>query len=227
LLSYSFSRSLDNASNDFLAGLSNIVISAKNDYASSDFDVRHSFSGAVTWELPSATHDRLLSAITKNWSLASMLVVRTGFPMNAHVNLGASALAGEYTRPDLVAGQPVWISNPGAPGGKTLNPAAFAVPSSVRQGTEGRNDIPGFGLTQVDLSLGRLFSLGDRLRLQFRGDAFNALNHPNFTNPAGYIQYGPLELQSTKMLNQGLGGLNPLFQGGGPRSLQLSLKLTF
>ena len=227
LLSYSFSHSLDNASNDFLTGLSNTVISAKNDYASSDFDVRHSFSGAVTWELPSGTHDPLLSMITKNWSLASMLVVRTGFPMNAHVNLGASALAGQYTRPDLVAGQPVWISNPGAPGGKTLNPAAFAVPSSVRQGSEGRNDISGFGLTQVNLSLGRLFSFGDRFRLQFRGDAFNALNHPNFTNPAGYIQYGSLELQSTKMLNQGLGGLNPLFQGGGPRSLQISLKLIF
>lgn len=227
LLSYSFSHSLDNASNDFLAGLSNTVISAKNDYASSDFDVRHSFSGAVTWELPSTTHNQLLSVITKNWSLASMLVVRTGFPMNAHVNLGSSVLAGQYTRPDLVAGQPVWISNPDAPGGKTLNPAAFVVPSSVRQGTEGRNDIPGFGLTQTDLSLGRLFSLGDRFRLQFRGDAFNALNHPNFTNPAGYIQFGPLELQSTKMLNQGLGGLNPLFQGGGPRSLQVSLKLTF
>jgi hypothetical protein len=147
--------------------------------------------------------------------------------MNAHVNLGASALAGQYTRPDLVMGKPVWISIPGAPGGKTLNPSAFAVPSSIRQGTEGRNDIPGFGLTQVDLSLGRLFSLGDRIRLQFRADAFNMFNHPNFTNPAGYIQYGALELQSTKMLNQGLGGLNPLFQGGGPRSLQLSLKLTF
>ena len=227
LLSYSYSHSLDNASNDFLAGLSNTVISAQKDYASSDFDVRHSFSGALTWELPSPAHVPFLSEITRNWSLASIVVVRTGFPMNAHVNLGASALAGQYTRPDLVMGKPVWISIPGAPGGKTLNPSAFAVPSSIRQGTEGRNDIPGFGLTQVDLSLGRLFSLGDRIRLQFRADAFNMFNHPNFTNPAGYIQYGALELQSTKMLNQGLGGLNPLFQGGGPRSLQLSLKLTF
>jgi len=72
-----------------------------------------------------------------------------------------------------------------------------------------------------------LFYLGDRIRLQFRADGFNVLNHPNFSNPAGYIQFGSNQFESTKMLNHGLGGLNPLFQGGGPRSLQLSLKLTF
>ena len=227
LLSYSFSHSLDNASNDFLAGLSNTVISAKNDYASSDFDVRHSFSAALTWELPSAGRVPVLSQVTKNWSLATMVVARSGFPMNAHVYLGASALANQFTRPDLVSGQPLWISNAQAPGGKSLNPNAFVVPSSTRQGTEGRNDIPGFGFTQADVSVARIFSLGDRFRLQFRGDAFDVLNHPNFTNPAGYIQFGAIEYQSTKMLNQGLGGLNPLFQGGGPRSLQASLKLTF
>ena len=227
LLNYSFSHSLDSASNDFLAGLSNTVISAENDYASSDFDVRHSFSGAVNWELPSPAHVRVLTQITKNWSIATMIVARSGFPMNAHVYLGASALANQFTRPDLVPGQPVWISNGQAPGGKTLNPDAFVVPPSTRQGTEGRNDIAGFGFIQADVSLARLLSLGDRLRLQFRADAFNMLNHPNFTNPAGYIQFGSTEFQSTKMLNQGLGGLNPLFQGGGPRSLQVSLKLTF
>jgi hypothetical protein len=227
LLNYSFSHSLDNASNDVVAGVSNTVISAANDYASSDFDSRHSFSGAATWELPSSKHDRFLSAITKDWSLATIVVARSGFPFNAHVYIGASVLTEQFTRPDLVTGQSLWIASPGMPGGKVLNPNAFAVPATVRQGTEGRNDIPGFGLTQADMSLGRLFSLGERLRLQFRADAFNALNHPNFTNPVGYIQFGPLEYQSSSMLNHGLGGLNPLFQSGGPRSLQLSLKLTF
>jgi len=227
LVSYSFSHSLDNASNDFVAGPSNTVISAANDYASSDFDVRHSFSGAVIWELRSATHVPVVSQVTRGWSLSTMIVARSGFPLNANVYLGASVLQEQFTRPDVVPGQPFWISNPHAPGGQVLNPDAFAVPTTVRQGTEGRNDIPGFGFTQVDVSLARMFSLGERLRLQFRADAFNVLNHPNFTNPGAYIQYGPLEYQSTEMLNQGLGGLNPLFQGGGPRSLQLSLKLTF
>jgi hypothetical protein len=113
------------------------------------------------------------------------------------------------------------------PGGKGLNPNAFSIPSTIRQGTEGRNDIPGFGLTQVDLSIGRKFSLTERLNLQFRADAFNILNHPNFSNPAASLDCGPACLISGTMLNAALGGLNPLFQEGGPRSLQLSLKLAF
>jgi len=106
-----------------------------------------------------------------------------------------------------------------------LNVNAFSAPSPIRQGTEGRNDIPGFGFTQLDLSLGRKFQFTERFNLQFRADAFNVFNHPNFTNPVGLYEFG--EIQSSMMLNRGLGGLNPLFQEGGPRSLQLSLKLTF
>jgi hypothetical protein len=227
LLNYSYSHSLDNVSDDDIAGPSNTVIPSKGDYASSDFDVRNSFSGAVTWELPSTQRDAILSAITRGWSLDTIIVARSGFPFNAKVDLGASQVAEQLTRPDLVPGQPLWVKSPQAPGGQTLNPNAFVVPSAVRQGTEGRNDIAGFGFTQMDVSLVRLFSLGERLKLQFRTDAFNVLNHPNFSNPLGYIQFGPLYFQSTQMLNQALGGLNPLFQEGGPRSLQVSLKLTF
>ena len=58
LLGYTWSHSLDNASNDVVAGLSNTVISEANDYASSDFDVRHSFSGAVTYRLARNRRDR-------------------------------------------------------------------------------------------------------------------------------------------------------------------------
>lgn len=228
LLSYSFSHSLDNASNDVVAGFSPTVISGAADYANSDFDVRHSFSGALTYELPRRPKGGILRSLTSNWDLASVMVARTGFPFNAVV-IGTSPDPSGYvlTRPDLVPGQSFWTAVRGAPGGKILNSAAFSVPSSPRQGTEGRNDIPGFALTQVDLSIERTFPIRDRLRLRFRTDAFNVLNHPNFTNPGGAFQFGPSGLQSQSMLNQGLGGLNPLFQEGGPRSLQLSLKLDF
>jgi hypothetical protein len=139
------------------------------------------------------------------------------------------------SRPDLVSGQPLYLSGarcvaavgPPCAGGKGLNPAAFSVPSGVRQGTEARNDIPGFGLAQLDVSIARKFPITERLTLQLRADAFNALNHPNLTNPQAFIEFGSYYLQSHQMLNQGLGGLNSLFQQGGPRSLQLSLKLLF
>jgi hypothetical protein len=223
LLNYTWSHSSDNSSNDTILAVSSAVLSAAKDYASSDFDVRHSFSGAFRFDVPTLHGPRPVSLVARDWSIDSVVVARTGFPFNGQVV--TATIAGVYPRPDLVPGTPIWLSGSQYPGRKALNPSAFTIPQSGQQGTEGRNDIPGFGLTQADLSLARKFPITEKINLQFRADAFNALNHPNFTNPPAYIGLGPAFLQSTQMLNHGLGGLNPLFQEGGPRSLQL-LRLT-
>lgn len=225
LVNYTFAHSLDNSSSDVVSDANSI--SGVGDYSSSDFDVRHSFSAALHYELPSPAKSHLVSAFANGWSMDLVGVVRSGFPFNARIFVVSPVLGFAYIRPDLVPGQPSWLSNSLAPGGQSLNPAAFTQPPDGQQGTEGRNDIRGFGLTQFDLSLAKKFTLTERLHLQFRADAFNLLNHPNFTNPQALVFYGPTQQQSTMMLNQGLGGLNPLFQQGGPRSLQLSLRLTF
>jgi hypothetical protein len=238
LFNYTWSHSLDNSSNDVVVGLSNTVISAARDYASSGFDVRHNFSGALTLEIPGAGSSQLLSHLTKDWSVDAVIIARTGFPFNAFTQVASPVGGGTQVRPDRVPGQPVWINSPNAPGGKMLNVTfdpttgaiiggAFAIPSAPRQGTEGRNDIPGFGLTEVDLSLGRKFAFTERLHLQFRADAFNVFNHPNFANPLANLDAGTADLVSAQMLNRGLGGLSSLFQQGGPRSMQLSLRLLF
>jgi hypothetical protein len=228
ILNYTWSHSLDNSSNDVIAGLPNAVISGANDYASSDFDVRHSASGALAVSLPRMAGSGTLSRLTRDWLFDVTMVARTGFPFNAILRSTSPDPGGfASSRPDRVPGQPLWISDASAGGGKSLNPEAFSVPTTIRQGTEKRNDIPGFGLFQSDISLGRRVPLTDRLAIQFRADAFNFLNHPNFTNPTAQLESGPTALRSQQMLNQGLGGLIALFQEGGPRSLQLSLKLLF
>lgn len=242
LLNYTWSHSLDNASNDYLIGVSSLVLSAANDYASADFDVRHSFSGAVTYAVPSVGKSGPLAILTKDWSLSPVIVVRTGVPFNATIP-APSVLGISFSRPDLVPGQPLYLygaqcattfqglgvlaAGQSCPGGQGLNPAAFAKPSTPRQGTEPRNDIPGFGLTQIDLAIQRNFHLSDRLSLQLRGEAFNLINHPNFTNPRAGFTTVPFTFLSKTLLNNGLGGLNSLFQQGGPRSLQVSLRLSF
>jgi hypothetical protein len=245
LLNYAWSHSLDNVSNDITAGLPSNVISGANDYASSDFDVRHSFSAALSYDVPAAAKSGALAVATREWSVQSVVVARSGFPFNGLILFATPDPSGfASSRPDRVPGQPLYLSGSQCaaalepvepngqqhfpcPGGKGLNPAVFAIPSPPRQGTEGRNDIPGFGFTQVDLSIGRRFAITERLNLQFRADAFNLLNHPNFRNPFGDVEFGTSSLKSSFMLNQSLGGLNPLFQEGGPRSLQLSLRLAF
>ena len=224
LASYTWSHSLDNSSNDVTSNTN--TISGLSDYSQSDFDVRQSFSGALTYQIPGLTSSRAASLIANGWSISSVMVARTGFPFNGRIFTESPVLGFAYIRPNIVPGQPLWIANAVAAGGKSLNPAAFTIPPPDVQGTEPRNDIPGFGLTQVDLSIGRRFALTERLNLQFRADAFNFLNHPNFTNPTGSVQF-PSGLLSQQMLNQGLGGLSAIFQEGGPRSLQLSLRLTF
>jgi hypothetical protein len=74
--------------------------------------------------------------------------------------------------------------------------------------------------------------MSERFSLQSSADMFNIFNHPNFGAPINYMtspQFG----QSTQTLNSWLGGggqsggLNPLYQIGGPRSVQLALKLQF
>jgi outer membrane receptor protein involved in Fe transport len=242
LLNYTWSHSLDSASNDVIAALSGATISSANDYAPSDFDVRHSFSGALVFAIPGAKNG-ILGHLSRDWSIDTVIVARSGFRYNANFYT-TDPFGGPGPRPDLNPGQPFYLygaqcattfqalgallPGQGCPGGKGLNPNVFnTTPPSGRQGTEGRNDIPGFGLTQVDLSLGRKFQITEQLSLQFRADAFNLFNHPNFLNPIPAPDEGPASYLSFATLNQGLGGLNSLFQEGGPRSLQLSLKLTF
>lgn len=139
-------------------------------------------------------------------------------------------------RPDLVEGQSQWIADAGSPGRVRLNPAAFVSPVTLRQGTLPRNQIRGFGLQQVDLTLRRQFRLSERSNLQIHGEAFNLLNHPNFTDPPGTLGSvnavglftpSPTFGRFASMLNRGIGGLSSLYQAGGPRSLQFGARLQF
>jgi hypothetical protein len=111
-------------------------------------------------------------------------------------------------------------------GGRRINSAALIAPPAGRQGTLGRNSLRGFPAWQIDLSLRRQFSFSERAKLQLRLDVFNLFNHPNFGNPSGILSAPDFGV-STQMLGRSLGGLSPLYQIGGPRSLQLSLKVLF
>lgn len=158
-----------------------------------------------------------------------MNVVTGQNPFPGSVLSGANSVQ----RPDVVPGVPFYLNQPNAPGGKVINPAAFTTPvPATAQGDLGRNALRGFGATQWDITLRRQFHFTDRISLQARGDFFNILNHPNFGSPINYLS-SPQFGQATMMLNNYLGaggqsgGLNPLYQIGGPRSIQVAFKLQF
>jgi len=229
LVSYSWSHSIDNSSTD--AGLywAGSGLQLGQDRGSSDFDIRHSFTAGFSYDVTTRARLRML----RSWALDGMFRARTGFPINV---LGAEQFMGlsfeNVFRPNLVPGQPVWITDPSAPGGRSINPGAFQVPPGNIQGDLGRNALAGFGMSQLDLAVRREFALGEKRSLQFRLEAFNALNHANFADPIRFLA-SPLFGQSSSMLNLMLGagspgsGLAPVFQSGGPRSLQATVRYRF
>ncbi len=222
LLNYTWSHSIDTASDDFSTAISSSIAPVSGDRGSSNFDVRHNFSGTLTYAVPVAGKNGFVRKLTDAWFLATVFNARSGFP----IDISTSAFFPAVSRPDLDTTQPIWIPDSTTGPGKKLNPLAFPVPPTERQGTLPRNLIYGLGASQIDLSLQRRFPLTERVHLDFRTDAFNILNHPNFANPVGTVesaQFGTFN----RMLNKGLSGLSPLYQIGGPRSLQLSLKLIF
>ena len=240
LASYTWSHSIDNASSDALsrlrgAGVSTTDIAAAiADSGSSDFDVRHAFSAAVTYNLPVPLRGAISSALLRHWSMDAIFRARTATPVNIVTKLDVlgEGLIVELQRPDFIAGVPLYLDDPLAGGRRRINRAAFRIPPPRRQGNLGYNALRGFGVSQLDLALRRQLSLTERLKLQLRIEFFNLFNHPNFGNPNNNLS-SDLFGESTQMFGRSLGtggingGLSPLYQIGGPRSVQLALKLQF
>ena len=259
LASYSWSHSIDDGS----AGSSGSGIISPNTGAPqinpnanrgpSDFDIRNAFSAGVTYDIPAAKLGTVANAILSGWSLDNVIQVRSAPPVTAYefdfFNGIHNALS--EVRPDVVPGIPFYLYGPQYPGGKIFNSSAFVNPPTVpsgcdpavsfpcdpaRQGNLSRNALRGFGAAQWDFAVHRDFPIHELLKLQFRAEMFNVLNHPNFGQPSGCLgafctnTFG----LSTQTLGQSLSGGNigggafsPLYQLGGPRSIQFALKLTF
>ncbi len=254
LSSYTWAHSIDLASEDSsnLAGVG--ALNPNVDRGSSSFDVRHAFNAAATYDIPAPHVSSAIHHILKGWSVAPTFTARSATPVNIVTGdpTGAGIIGVQIfglQRPDVVPNVPFYVHDPQAPGGRRINSNAFALPPDTRQGTLGRNALRGLAMYQLDLGFARRFELTEKLALQFRGELFNIFNHPNFADvgfdtvnssilynglsPSGGPVPNPFFGVPSQMLGRSLGsggqegGLNPLYQVGGPRSIQLALKLQF
>ncbi len=223
----------------------------------SGFDIRNTFSAGFTYEVPRAIKAKSPAArLFAGWSVQNVVQGRSAPPPVDTVDETFFALSSQLAavRPDFVTGQHLYLygancasvlqaagelsPGQGCPGGKAFNAAAFKDPpvdangNPTRQGNVPRNVLRGFGAIQWDLGVHRDFPIHEAIHLQFRAEMFNILNHPNFGQPSGQFGVAGFGL-SSQMLgrslggNQGGGGFNALYQIGGPRSIQLALKLVF
>jgi hypothetical protein len=137
-----------------------------------------------------------------------------------------------YSGVDLIPNRPLYLYGSEYPGGRIFNGGpnaaspAFSLPQGTAQGNAPRNLLRGFGAVQGNIAIRQTYKLHEQLNMQLKAETFNILNHPNF----GYIDPKLSDLlfgQSIKMLNQSFGAAGALYDQGGPRALQLSLKLVF
>ena len=220
LLSYTWSHSIDDTSADSGNGVN--LVDPRLDRGASDFDVRHAFNAAFTYDIPPPGWRPALRAILGNWSVGTIFTAKTALTIDVTVSRGDVGSDPSFlvTRPDLVLGVPLYIHDSTSPGGRRINPAAFSVPIETRQGNLGRNALRGFPLTQLDFDIRRQFSITEKMKLQWQVDFFNLFNHANFNGFDSQLGFFGPPLEPNADFGVAL-------QDAGPRSIQLSLRLRF
>jgi hypothetical protein len=248
LASYSWAHSIDTASagsafgniaNDLVPGTSQSL-----NRGPSDFDIRNTLSAGMTYTVPARNSSTWGKVLCRDWSVENLILIRSALPVDVS-DQNFSEINGAFAdvRPDLVPSIPIYLLGGQYPGGKAFNPAAFVDPpidptteTPLRQGDLSRNALRGFGVIQWDSAVHRSFPIHDGVRLEFRAEMFNVINHPNLGPPSGLFGLGGFGISNQTLgqylaggnsSNVGGGAFSPLYQIGGPRSIQLALKLMF
>jgi Carboxypeptidase regulatory-like domain/TonB dependent receptor len=235
---YTFSKSLDDASDGIDYNFSTVALPQNSnnlaaEYGPSNFDARHRFTTALTYQVPALFGPKRLA---QGWELNTILTAQSGRPVpivsandtSAFPNPNYNTQSNYHQRPNLVPGvnpiNPHWESAPDTIG--YLNANAFAQPAVGTFGDLGRNAIPGPHYWDWDFSVLKNTLLSERISLQLRGEFFNILNHPNFALPNWFVTpgQGPTGL-ITQTPDQAQ--TNPGLGGGGPRVIQLAAKVVF
>ncbi len=197
--SYWWSKSLDYVSSLNIAGSAPTLVAGENDLAQNPFDLRaehgpslfdatHRFVFSGTYPLPSWNMaPRAARFLVNGWQLNTIVTLASGTPFtvydsdNAPMEGTAPEITGFYSSRPNVLSNPnngphtpnIWVSRSAF---QQLTPES----NPGQFGNEGRNAVRGPGLASADISLFKNFALTEASHVQFRAEAFNTLNHPNF-----------------------------------------------
>jgi len=205
LANYTFAKTLTNAP-DFRSPMDESAIPQDNSNLTAEkgpgCDVRHRFALSSVFDIPAYRASTWTRVLTQNWHFSTIYQVQSGMPLTISVfgdTANAGTVLGENPIRANVTGEPVF-----GPGTRTpemwFNPAAFATPAAFTFGNAGRNSVYGPPMQTLDVALARTFLLTERVSLQFRGEAFNALNKVNLGTPNRFVntmQFGTITMAMT------------------------------
>ena len=226
--SYTWSKSIDDASDPYgFAGDSGFPQDSndiRQERARSVFDNAHQFTVGYTYEL-NLKGNRWI----EGWQLEGIAVAKTGQPFTPLLTFDPSLTGRNFVRPNNVAGALVSkggqiLLNPALPLDPTRGVPAAIIPIAGQVGNMGRNTFTGPGYRNVDMSVSKETHVGERLRIQTRFEIFNVFNTTNLALPERKLT-DPFFGRSTK--TQDVVGGVPSIGGGGPRVIQVALRLAY
>ena len=147
------------------------------------------------------------------WTLSGMVTLQDGTPLNPFYFAVDFANSGTPNRPDVVPGVPVSLPRSQRTADHFFNTDAFTAPAPFTFGNAGRDTIPGPGNNDFDFSLERRFRIREAGAIQFRAEAFNTFNHPNWGIPGPNPDFGPF--------------FGKIFTTGDPRRMQFAVRYEF
>jgi hypothetical protein len=230
-IAYTFSKALDYGDNDDSGLTWNWIPMLNRNYALAGFDRTHNFELYSNYALPFGKNkpwlaNGFVSKIAGGWQLNGIMSRYSGVPLTVttagtSLNAPGNTQTAEQVLPTVAI---LGGHGAGANGASYFNPAAFTTVNTVSFGNSGRDIIRGPGLFNVNASVFRNFRVTERFQLQFRAEAFNLTNTPQFGNPGTTVSSATFNSDgSIKSLN----GYTQITSASNERQLRFALKLTF
>jgi hypothetical protein len=180
----------------------------------SGFDIRSRFVFSPVYELPFGqgkqylNNNKYVGWVVGGWELSGIFSTQTGRPFTVLVSTDNANVLGNVDRPNVIGKANAGPKTPQ----QWINVAAFQLAPAGTFGNEGRNNVIGPGLTNLDVSLSRVFKVTEKIAIQFRAESFNVVNHPNLDQPAQTF---------------GVAGFGSITASEAPRQIQFGAKVRF
>jgi Carboxypeptidase regulatory-like domain len=227
---YTWSKSIDTNSTYFSTDASQNLPQNSFDRAAekglSDFNIPQRLSLAYIYDLPFGSkigklNSSVANVLIEGWQVSGIATLQSGSPFTAYYSQTDPSHTEQGTeRPNIVPGVPLYPAHQTVT--EWMNPAAFSLPAPYTFGSAGRDILQGPGLADWDLSLIREFRLAESKTLEFRAEAFNLFNSPNFSLPAADPSAPTFgQIFNTVQPIAGLASGGP----GDPREIQLVLRI--